>query len=29
MTSLRKKGHTIERTKRGEATCYRIVETSS
>jgi hypothetical protein len=25
LTGLRKKGHVIERTKRDEATCYRIV----
>ena len=25
LTGLRKKGHTIERSKRGDATCYRIV----
>ena len=25
LTGLRKKGHAIERTKRGEETCYRIV----
>ena len=24
LTGLKKKGHTIERTKRGDATCYRI-----
>ena len=24
MTGLRKKGHTIERSKRGETNCYRI-----
>ncbi len=24
LTGLRKKGHTIERSKRGEETCYRI-----
>ena len=24
LTGLRKKGHVIERSKRGEATCYRI-----
>jgi len=24
MTGLRKKGHTIERSKRGDATCYHI-----
>ena len=24
LTGLKKKGHTIERTKRGEMTCYRI-----
>ena len=24
LTGLRKKGHTIERSKRGDATCYRI-----
>lgn len=27
LTGLRKKGHTIAKTKRGEATCYRIEET--
>lgn len=26
LTGLRKKGHVIERTKRGEETCYRIVK---
>jgi hypothetical protein len=26
LTGLRKKGHCIERSKRGELTCYRIVE---
>lgn len=26
LTGLRKKGLTIEKTKRGDATCYRIVE---
>lgn len=26
LTGLRKKGHRLERSKRGEATCYRIVE---
>jgi hypothetical protein len=26
LTGLRKKGHTIEKTKRGDVTCYRIVE---
>ena len=26
LTGLRKKGHTIAKTKRGEATCYRIEE---
>ena len=25
LTGVRKKGHTIERSKRGDATCYRIV----
>ena len=25
LTGLRKKGHVIERTKRGDETCYRIV----
>ena len=25
LTGLRKKGHTIEKSKRGDATCYRIV----
>ena len=25
LTGLRKKGHAIERTKRGDETCYRIV----
>lgn len=29
ITGLRKKGHTIERTRRGEVTCYRIIEASS
>lgn len=24
LTGLRKKGHSVERSKRGEATCYRI-----
>lgn len=24
LTGLKKKGHTLERDKRGEATCYRI-----
>lgn len=24
LTGLKKKGHTIERDKRGDATCYRI-----
>lgn len=24
LTGLRKKGHTIEKTKRGDVTCYRI-----
>ncbi len=26
LTGLRKKGHTIERSKRGDKTCYRIVK---
>lgn len=26
LTGLRKKGYNVERTKRGEETCYRIVE---
>jgi len=26
LTGLRKKGHAIEKTKRDEVTCYRIVE---
>lgn len=26
LTGLRKKGHVIEKTKRDDATCYRIVE---
>lgn len=25
LTGLRKKGHVIERTKRGDETCYRIM----
>ena len=25
LTGIRKKGHTIEKSKRGEETCYRIV----
>ena len=25
LSGLRKKGHTIERDKRGETTCYRII----
>lgn len=29
LTGLRKKGITIERSKRGEVSCYRIVERSS
>ena len=28
LTGLRKKGHVIERSKRGEETCYRIVKPS-
>ena len=28
LTGLKKKGHSIERTKRDEASCYRIVETA-
>ncbi|MGN6155400.1 MAG: DUF3489 domain-containing protein [Sphingomicrobium sp.] len=28
LTGLRKKGHRIERTKRGETSCWRIVERS-
>jgi hypothetical protein len=27
LTGLRKKGHSIERTKRSDVTCYRIMET--
>lgn len=26
LSGLRKKGHVIERSKRGEVTCYRMVE---
>ena len=26
LTGLRKKGHVLEKSKRGEATCYRIAE---
>ena len=26
LTGLRKKGHAIDRSKRGEDTCYRIVQ---
>lgn len=26
LTGLRKKGHAIERSKRGDATCYRILK---
>jgi hypothetical protein len=26
LTGLKKKGHTLEKTKRDDATCYRIVE---
>lgn len=26
LTGLRKKGHSLEKTKRSDATCYRIVE---
>ncbi|WP_252258592.1 DUF3489 domain-containing protein [Erythrobacter aurantius] len=26
LTGLKKKGHTIEKTKRDDATCYRITE---
>lgn len=26
LTGLRKKGHALEKSKRGDATCYRIVE---
>lgn len=26
LTGLKKKGHVIEKTKRDDATCYRIVE---
>jgi hypothetical protein len=29
LTGLRKKGHVIERTKRGEETCYRIAGASA
>ena len=29
LTGLRKKGFTIERSKRGEVSCYRIVEVGS
>ena len=28
LTGLRKKGHVIEKSKRGDATCYRIVATA-
>lgn len=28
LTGLKKKGHTIERDKRGETTCYRIIATA-
>ena len=28
MTGLRKKGHAIERSKRGETTCYRITSSA-
>ena len=28
LTGLKKKGHSIERTMRDEASCYRIVETA-
>jgi len=26
LTGLRKKGHVVEKTKRDDATCYRITE---
>ncbi|WP_370033322.1 DUF3489 domain-containing protein [Qipengyuania mesophila] len=28
MTGLKKKGHTIERDKRGEMSCYRITKSA-
>ncbi|PIW54256.1 MAG: hypothetical protein COW16_12265 [Sphingomonadales bacterium CG12_big_fil_rev_8_21_14_0_65_65_10] len=28
LTSLKKKGHTIKRDKRGDTTCYRITKTA-
>lgn len=28
LTGVRKKGHVVEKTKRGDATCYRIAETA-
>lgn len=28
MTGLKKKGHTIERNKRGEVSCYRITKSA-
>lgn len=28
LTGLRKKGHAIERVKRDDATCYRVVESA-
>lgn len=28
LTSLKKKGHTIERDKRGDTTCYRITRSA-
>lgn len=28
LTSLKKKGHTIERDKRGDTTCYRIIKSA-
>lgn len=28
MTGLKKKGHTIERDKRGEVSCYRITKSA-
>lgn len=28
LTGLRKKGHAIAKSKRGDATCYRITETA-
>ncbi len=26
LTGVRKKGHAVEKSKRGEVTCYRIIE---